>query len=519
MKILQSFWSCDKSLLKNSFGWLSPQHHLMAWTLSCLKLHEHYEDLNLYTDTNGYEIFIKQLKLPYKTVQTTYDHIHKKHENNFAIAKMMTYAAQHEPFIHVDGDVFIWDRFNSELENAELIVQNLETGTTYYRHLMDALKQELTYLPDFLEEEMNKVSIPSVNAGILGGNDIAFLNRYANAGLNLIEKNCPDEEKCNLSGNFNILFEQILFYALSNKENKKIGYLFDETFEDYGYSKAQFADLSSVPQRHTYLHLIGGKKRDSEICELMSRTLFQQYPEYFYRIICLFKNEHLYFHTRIKTFLPESWDDHPKIVSEENGPVKYSPYHRTKQAIGEDHQPNKNLTIHQLHDLVEKFATVELKEVFQYEKQLAALTHSWQNISTGYLYALEGIPANHFELYFQLNELQQNTILQKNPYLVIIEDSFSWTSETKNRINPYLISKNKDETLGLACMPQLFFNGHNEVIIDELEYNILTLLERPVPLKDLVQEIGSILSDGEVIIYKLTLIKLKRLFLNKCIFI
>ena len=36
MKIVQTFWHGNNSLLDNSFGWMNPQYHLMSWALSCL---------------------------------------------------------------------------------------------------------------------------------------------------------------------------------------------------------------------------------------------------------------------------------------------------------------------------------------------------------------------------------------------------------------------------------------------------------------------------------------------------
>lgn len=38
MKIVQTFWHGNNSLLDNSFGWMNPQYHLMSWALSCLSL-------------------------------------------------------------------------------------------------------------------------------------------------------------------------------------------------------------------------------------------------------------------------------------------------------------------------------------------------------------------------------------------------------------------------------------------------------------------------------------------------
>ena len=46
MRIVQTFWSRNIDLTQNSFGWLTPQHHIMGWALSCLKLKEYYNRLS-----------------------------------------------------------------------------------------------------------------------------------------------------------------------------------------------------------------------------------------------------------------------------------------------------------------------------------------------------------------------------------------------------------------------------------------------------------------------------------------
>ncbi len=50
MLICQTLWTNKKSLLEYDFGWLSPQHHLMGWALSSIKLAQHYKAIHLYTD-------------------------------------------------------------------------------------------------------------------------------------------------------------------------------------------------------------------------------------------------------------------------------------------------------------------------------------------------------------------------------------------------------------------------------------------------------------------------------------
>ncbi|WP_460686482.1 DUF6734 family protein [Niabella aquatica] len=53
MVVCQTLWTSNNDLLKDSFGWQSPQHHLMAWALSCTKLKELYPEVNLHTDKTG----------------------------------------------------------------------------------------------------------------------------------------------------------------------------------------------------------------------------------------------------------------------------------------------------------------------------------------------------------------------------------------------------------------------------------------------------------------------------------
>ena len=51
MKIIQTFWTAGQDPLKHSFGWTHPEYNLMSWALSCLSLMEHYDDVELYTDS------------------------------------------------------------------------------------------------------------------------------------------------------------------------------------------------------------------------------------------------------------------------------------------------------------------------------------------------------------------------------------------------------------------------------------------------------------------------------------
>lgn len=47
MKIIQTFWSGGRNPLEHSFGWPHAEYNLMSWTLSCLSLREHFDQVEL----------------------------------------------------------------------------------------------------------------------------------------------------------------------------------------------------------------------------------------------------------------------------------------------------------------------------------------------------------------------------------------------------------------------------------------------------------------------------------------
>ena len=129
MKIVQSFWSGNQTDFTNNYGWYSYKHHWMSWILSCHQLVKHHKEVELYTDCFGYEILITKLQLPYTKVHVVLDELNHYNKNLWAIAKIRTFQLQTEPFIHVDGDVFVWDSLIDKFENSNLITQNLEVTT------------------------------------------------------------------------------------------------------------------------------------------------------------------------------------------------------------------------------------------------------------------------------------------------------------------------------------------------------------------------------------------------------
>lgn len=277
MKIIQSFWSGKNKNVTNAYGWYDYHYHWLSWMLSCHQLRKFYDQVELYTDEFGYDILINKLKLPYTKVHVVLDVLNEYHPDLWAIAKIYTYSLQDEPFLHVDGDVFIFEAFSEELMQADLITQNQEITTNYYREMWNKIAPHLTYLPIEMEDFHNEVSNLAFNMGIFGGNDVAFLKQYSEKSLMFVQKNKISWEKINLH-NFNVFFEQVLFYECTKIEHKEVDVLIKEDIGDNEYQG--FANFDEVPEKETYLHLLGVFKQSELVCRKMEQFCLYHHPEF-----------------------------------------------------------------------------------------------------------------------------------------------------------------------------------------------------------------------------------------------
>ena len=133
MNFIQTFYiNPDKDPFRDSFGWVAPEYHLMGWTLSCLLLHKIYGKVALYDNSPAARLLIDTLQLPYSDVQVTHDKLTLPHPDLWALPKIYTCSLQEEPFLHIDGDVFLFKPFDDGLLEGALIAQNIEIETKDY---------------------------------------------------------------------------------------------------------------------------------------------------------------------------------------------------------------------------------------------------------------------------------------------------------------------------------------------------------------------------------------------------
>jgi hypothetical protein len=294
MKIIQSFWSLPvtnsrEGTFNNRLdgGWLRPELHLLSWAYSCLQLKKEYHEVELITDEAGKALLVDAMRLPYSSVSTSLEQIGHCDPDLWALGKLHAFARQTQPFLHVDGDVFIWGRFPQRIEKATLAAQNEECNFSFYKTVLEQLTELDCYLPDAIWKNYESGNgINAYNAGIIGGSRVDFFREFVKEAHVFIERN---SKKLALlpAGQLNAFYEQHLFYSLARQR----GYTVEcyTSTKDKAIINRKFKGLQEfkgAPEAGSYIHLFGDDaKKNEAICTELERRMKLFYPVYYSRAL------------------------------------------------------------------------------------------------------------------------------------------------------------------------------------------------------------------------------------------
>jgi hypothetical protein len=290
-RIVQTLWTkplfeCPNSESQNRFhgGWLSKKYNYMAWTLSCLQFRKYYENVELVTDKKGKELLVDKLALPYSDVKVELDCLNKYPNSLWTLPKIYCYQMQKDPFIHTDGDVLVWEKFNDEIETAKITSQQLVVDHKPQYFAIEEIEANFKYIPECITKERQECNVLKIsNAGLLGGTDLNFFKEFTQLSFDFVNKNLSRLSKLK-SGNFGMIFEEYLFYCLAKERGIEVTYLLDPLTDDFKGTK--LVDFESVPSNR-FIHPVGKYKQYQVICDLLESTLLMYYPENYYRILRL----------------------------------------------------------------------------------------------------------------------------------------------------------------------------------------------------------------------------------------
>ncbi len=538
MRIIQTLYANNNlTPISNSFGWLRPEFHLMSWALSCLQIKKFHKEVHLYANTSGADLLVNQLKLPYDSVNISHDNLVLQNENLWALPKILTYSLQKEPFLHIDGDVFLFEALPKKLLEQDLIAQNIEEATNFYQTTQTELMSNFEYFPDCVRKDFySEKPINAANAGILGGQNIRFFQDYTNLAFTYINNNIDNLSKINVN-KFNVFFEQHLFYSLATQKKISISVLFNEKINDNEYEG--FGNFHEVPFKKHYLHLLGMYKNHLPTCMQMANKLLQLYPDYYYQIITLCKQSDIqlwtdcYSDSNLSTLI-----DYRKFHNEAKN------IYKKLRFLPKNKQKSKKLEVFEELDNIEKITTLknivnqidytdkpftkkELEADFQLFAENIAITLK-RNIPNEFLYGRDIEATNWYSLIFEHEENIQEVQIVKCNEPTIITSDYDWA----NILNKFLLSNIRIryyETFEISkgifnslIVPEVYTEKFSLYDLEDMDVIILQILTKPMPIKDLFIEIQEYF-DADVIenhgqkVFDFLIVLLKQLVLKKAI--
>ncbi|MBW4361238.1 DUF6734 family protein [Flavobacterium taihuense] len=478
-KIIQTFWlpnKLDNSLL-NTGGFVCPEINLMSWAFSCLQLCKFYPEVELHTNQAGKEILIDLLGLPYTKVHLSLEteFIDNLLPSMWAYSKIHTYSIQKEPFLHVDGDIFIWEPFNDKLVQSPLIAQNIEENLSVYKHCLKIIKKKLPFMPNWLE--FDDLQIRAYNAGIIGGNDISFFKKYTSLAFEFYERNKKQlasliETNLETNKHIHIIPEQYLFYKLSNKMNIQVMLQDEKKVDSEIGSFSQFVEIEKIPNEKKYMHVLGNYKRSKQHNDFVGFILKKEYPEYWEKIISIYKEKGIlsdYMKRQIQMQKKSQKTVLPQIVNTADE-YKYTKFLCKLYNIEMDSD--------------EFLANCKLQDIANLERQLANF-----NMKSFLKSEIEVTPFNSYNKGINLFDQEgfEDNYIFVSPYHEIATTKFNWSKnliatkkEEIENISPY-------KTSVLFYLDMHYFSNNYVWLDDSLVHLLEKIKSKPTKIKELLQ--------------------------------
>jgi hypothetical protein len=275
--------------------WLTELHHLFAWVLSVETARQHYPECVLFTDDEGARLLVDGLGLPFTHVSTALTALDHADTGWWVLGKLMTYRAQREPFVHIDNDVFLWQRLPQALEEAPVFAQNPETfpftGESWYRpvRLDEAIRNAGGWAPREWHWSIAGERNDAACCGIMGGRNVDFIAYYADLAIQMIEHphNQPAWARLGDVVSDNILVEQYLLVSCLDFHRHRPGSAYADIDIRYLFASSEEAFDDAAAACAGYTHLIGGAKSNEELARRLEARVARDYPLYYERCLRL----------------------------------------------------------------------------------------------------------------------------------------------------------------------------------------------------------------------------------------
>ncbi len=259
MNALFSFYSVP--FMKNNKLNINYSSFFYSWVLSVNLAKKHFEKVILVTDTNGNDLLINKMNLPFDEVSLALNNMPPLNKNLWAYGKIYAFALQTEPFVYLDYDVFLFNKINPY---PGIIVQSVEgfnpvllngVYADYVNKLVTA-----NYTSEMFVDRDESV-LYGYNLGVFGGTDLDFIKDYCGEAKRIAEYiNLHITE---ITPEFSKLYEQWALAISVVYYNKSITPLLNSKNE-------------SITKGYTHLK---SRKGDKMVTSLIRKKLSTMFPQ------------------------------------------------------------------------------------------------------------------------------------------------------------------------------------------------------------------------------------------------
>jgi hypothetical protein len=270
MKFVQSY-----SVIKE-WNYKSPNYeYLYSMLFSFLQLKKHYNefDVVMVCDQMAYDDLIQYI--PYDEIiikETPYAETPKY----WSLYKHIAVEDMNEPFIHIDSDVFIFDKiFDTYINNPyDTITQNFSNNLDDFNGFYDPfIENDLQKLYDLNIVDEN-FRMGSISAGIFGFKNPDKFKEYLPFSKKLMEL---DQNNVILNnyhdhsvGYYGIICEEFAFYLyLHNQKNHEHYVLLPNNIIPTDFNN-----------KYNYTHLIGAEKHKHSNINIIKNIIKTEYKDY-----------------------------------------------------------------------------------------------------------------------------------------------------------------------------------------------------------------------------------------------
>ncbi|MCK8495567.1 hypothetical protein M0L20_27120 [Spirosoma sp. RP8] len=501
MELIQTTWlSNDGQHIRNG-GWIDERYHLMSCALSCLQLKAHYPELSLklHTDHKGQQILIDTLQLPYDHIDNSLENIQLPFpEFMWVLKKIISYTLSTTDFLHIDSDIFIFDKLPSRVFESKLIVQNEEMfleNNTAYDETLSTIRDQFIYKPTYLDIASYKpgYKIRSINAGLIGGIHRFFIN-YAHEVFNFLSQNETTLKYLNKS--CNTFIEQYILKKFAEATNTPISVL-DQVSITGDYDG--YADFHKVNIKKKYLHIMGDYKKRYWINQQVDQFLEMYHPQTHERVVKYLTSQNYFIYNNLNFIKHDAQSINFKETQTSVVP-SYFPYmnffYRSLYFVNK-HIPITNLNLenfsilrlylkNKIRNSKEKPLKSRLTDLFRYENQIFRHIHNLSVLTNNDV--KQPVSKKDFE-----SITKSSCQISWNKSIPIIQSKWDWSDTAVNNMleKPSMLSLEDnliqpETTIYVALYLDTVSKKVFEYKLDVISSHLVELLKFPISIQSII---------------------------------